>query len=431
MTQTLAQAENSPPLRRNRTFLAVWAGQAVSDVGSQVSTLAIPLVAVLTLHASTFQVGVLRSLAMLAFLLVSLPAGPLVDRWRRRSVLLWCDLLRAAAMTGLLVALMSDLLAMWQLYTVAFVTGTASVVFGIAFDSYRVGIVPRSRLAEANSRFAVTESVSRFAGPGLGATLVSWAGALAAVLLDALSYLVSFVLLAVWGDHESDRGPERDARSRTGPRGLLHEMGEGISFVRSDRVLRRLTAYTAVGNLTLFAGIAVMLVFMVDTLRMSTTTVGLVFMVGEAGGFLSGLLAARLMRVVGSARVLWVAAVCAPVAFIPVFATPGNAVVVLSLYMLCSSARFVVYDIAQYTYRQSVCPPELLGRMTASIRWVVGTSAAVGSLLGGWLGVAASPRATLAGAAVVLTAAALLLVLSPLRGARDLDELIGPSPTRP
>ena len=426
MTQTLAQAEDSPPLRRNRTFLAVWAGQTVSDLGTQVTTLAIPLVAVLNLHASTFQVGVLRALAMLAFLLVSLPAGPLVDRWRRRSVLLWCDLVRALAMVGLFAALLFDLLAMWQLYTAAFVTGLASVVFGIAFDSYRVGVVPKSRLAEANSMFAVTESVSRFAGPGLGATLVSWAGARAAVLLDALSYLVSFVFLAVWGDHESDRRPAHDKNSRGGLRGLVREMREGISFVRSERVLSRLTAYTAVGNTALFAGIAVMLVFMVDTLHLSTTTVGLVFMVGEVGGFLAGLAATRLMRAVGSARILWAAALCAPVGFLPVFATPGNAVVVLSLYMLGSSARFVTYDIAQYTYRQSVCPPELLGRMTASIRWVVGTAAAVGSLLGGWLGVVAGPRTTLACAAAVLTAGALLLVLSPLRKARDFEDLAEP-----
>ncbi|MEU3412255.1 MFS transporter [Streptomyces sp. NPDC006658] len=424
MTQILDESNNSPALWRNRRFMAAWVGQTVSDLGTQVTTLAIPLVAVLTLHASTFQVGVLRALSMLAFLVVALPAGPLVDRWSRRSVMLWCDLLRALVMVGLPVAVVLDLLAMWQLYVAALLIGFASVVFGVAFDSYRVGIVPKSRLAEANARFAVTESVSRFSGPSIGATLVSWMGAVAALAVDALSYLVSFAFLAKWADDTSEQREDRaQTRRPISLRVLVREVGAGISFVRSHHVLSRITAYVAVGNLSLYASIAVMLVFMVESLHMNPAVVGFVFAVGEVGGFLAGLLAARVMRRVGSARTLCLAAVCAPVGYIPMLASPENAVWVLALFMFASSARYVAFDIAQYTYRQSMCPPQLLGRMNASIRWVVGSAGAAGSLTGGWLGVLLSPRLTLAIAATVLTLGALLLLLSPLRQARDFQDL--------
>ncbi|MEW2410375.1 MFS transporter [Streptomyces griseoviridis] len=424
MAQNLDESDRSPTLWRNRRFMAAWAGQTVSDLGTQVTTLAIPLVAVLTLHASTFQVGMLRALSMLAFLVIALPAGSLVDRWSRRSVMLWCDLLRALVMAGLPVAMVLDLLNMWQLYIAALVIGLASVVFGVAFDSYRVGIVPKDQLAEANARFAVAESVSRFSGPSIGATLVSWVGAVAALAVDALSYLVSFVFLAKWAD---DLGEQREGRAQPRApislRALVREVGAGISFIHSHPVLSRITAYVAVGNLSLYASIAVMLVFMVESLHVNPAMVGFVFAVGEIGGLLAGLLAARVMRRAGSARTLCLAAVCAPVSYIPVLASPENAVWVLALFMLASSARYVTFDIAQYTYRQSMCPPQLLGRMSASIRWVVGSAGAAGSLIGGWLGILLSPRLTLAIAATVLTLGALLLLFSPLRQARDFEDL--------
>lgn len=406
-------------LWQSKTFLTAWAAHSTSTVGTAVTSLALPIVAITALNASTLEVGILRAVTTIAFLFLALPAGVLVDRTRKKPLMLWCDAVRAAALVTVPLAIVTGGTAMPHLYAVAFTVGTASVVFGIAFDSFRTALVPAALRGDANAKIAATDSFARVSGPGFGAVLVSWLGAGLALLADVLSYVLSFVLLS--RVKVGDPPPRAEGRRR----GVLADIREGFAFVASNPTLSRITACTAIGNFSLFASGAVTVVFLIRDLHLPPGLVGLLFCLGETGGLLAAFLAPRLTRSVGSARIILVSALCAPVGYLALLATPDNVFLVFGAFMMASSARYVVYDIAQYTYRQSICPPELLGRMNASIRWVVGGASPIGALAGGWLGSVIGARETLGVATTALIGGALLLLASPLRRARDTSE-IGP-----
>ncbi|MFI9811782.1 MFS transporter [Saccharothrix variisporea] len=408
-------------LWHDRTFLTAWVAHSTSTIGTAVTSLALPIVAVTALDASTFEIGILRALTTIAFLFLALPAGVLVDRRRKRPLLLWCDAIRAAVLVTVPVAFLLGGTSISHLYVVAFVVGAASVLSGIAFDSFRTALVPPPLRGEANARIAATDSFARVSGPGFGAGLVAWVGAALAVLVDVLSYLLSFVLLT-----RVKNVAEPQSRAGGRRRGVLADIREGFAFVRSDPTLSRIVACTAIGNFSLFASGAVTVVFLIRDLGLAPGLVGLVFCLGESGGLLAAFLAPRLTRSIGSARIILVSAVCAPVGYLALFSTPDTVFPVFGAFMIASSARYVLYDIAQYTYRQSICPPDLLGRMNASIRWVVGSASPVGAVVGGWLGLVVGPRTTLGIATTVLIAGSLLLIASPLRRARDIAEIRQP-----
>jgi Na+/melibiose symporter-like transporter len=405
-------------LWHNRAFVAMWAAKTTSLMGTEVTSLALPLIAVLLLNASTLDVGILRALATVTFLVVALPAGVLVDRAGKRRLLLWCDGIRMVVLLIIPLAALFGALSMPLLYAVVFVVGGISVLFSVAFDSFRTGLVSVARLGEANAKFAVTESFARVSGPGLGAVLVSWLGAGLAVFADALSYLASFVLLTTIGPNT-----EPPAREEDGRLGLWADARAGLAFLLSNTVLLRITVCTAIGNFSLLVYNAVTVVYMVRDLRFPPVLVGVLFCIGEIGGLIAGLLAPRLSRLLGSARIIWVSALCAPLGYLAVLAGPGTVLLTFGCFLFASSARYVTYDIAQYTYRQTICPPGMRGRMNASIRWVVGSAAPLGALLGGWMGTVIGPRATLAVATTVLLSGGLLLAISPLRRVRDFTEL--------
>ncbi len=201
---------SGPPaagLWRHRGFMLLWSGQAVSEVGSQVTFLALPLLAALSLHATTFQVAVLSAASSAAFLLVALQAGVLVDRARKKRVLVCSDLLRALVIATVPLAQVLGVLTIWQLYAVAFATSVLTVFFDVAYQSYLPVLVPTEQLVEGNSKIGASQSFAEFAGPGLGGLLVSAVGAAYAVLLDAVSFAVSTAATAAVADPEAPRLP--------------------------------------------------------------------------------------------------------------------------------------------------------------------------------------------------------------------------------
>ena len=403
-----------PSLWRHRDFLLLWSGQTVSEMGSAVTQLALPLTAVVVLRASTFQVGLLTSAATLAFALIALPAGALVDRRPKRRLMIWCDAARMLIIGSVPLAAAFGALTMGQLYAVAVAAGAWTVFFDVAYQSYLPVVVAKEHLVDGNGKLGASQSFAQVTGPGLGGGLVGLAGAAGAMAADALSYAVSVASLLAIGIREEPRPPEG------GRAGLRAEIAEGLSFVLRHPVLRKIVACTGTANL--FAGMALALeiVFLVRVLRVRPAGTGLLVAAASLGGVAGGVLSGRLSRRIGSARVIWFSMLVLglPQLLVPL-AEPGWRVAAFVVGMLSFSFCAVIYNVAQVSYRQAICPPGLLGRMNAAVRWVVWGTIPLGGLLGGALGTVIGVRATLWIAFGGSWAAGWWVFFSPLRRLRD------------
>ncbi|MGW3811880.1 MFS transporter, partial [Micromonospora sp. NPDC005113] len=283
-------------LLRHRDFRLLWAGQAISSVGSNVTTVALPLVAVAVLDAGTFQVAVLTAAAWLPWLLIGLPAGAWVDRLPRRPVMVACDLLCAVAFLTVPLAAALDRLTVWHLLLVALGAGTARVFFETADQVYLPVLLRPEQLPEGNAKLQATQTVSYVVGPGLAGLIAQLTGAVAALVLDAATFLLSAACLLRIRTAEP-RTPRTD-RSPS----LRRDIAEGLRFVVRDPYLRVLTLFGAASNIGLIGYQAVLVVFLVRELRLAPGLVGVLVAVMSAGGIIGALLATALARRCGTAR---------------------------------------------------------------------------------------------------------------------------------
>ena len=405
------------PLWRHRNFLLLWGGQTVSEMGSAITQLALPLTAVLVLRASTFEVGLLTSAATLAFALIALPAGAIVDRHTKRWLMIWCDLARMAIIGSVPVAAALGALTLGQLYAVAVAAGVCTVFFDVSYQSYLPVLIPKEALVDGNGKLGATQSFAQVAGPGVGGGLVALAGAARAMAADAISYAVSVASLLAIRAREEPPHPDQRQKLRT-------EIAEGLSFVLRHPILRKIVACTGTANLFGAMATAVEIIFLVRILHVRPAEVGLLVSVASLGGVAGGVLSGRLSRRIGSARIIWFSMLVfgLPQLLVPL-AKPGWLVVLFPVGFAGFSFSAVVYNVAQVSYRQAICPPRLLGRMNAAVRWVVWGTLPLGGLLGGALGTWLGVRATLWIAFAGSWAAGWWVFFSPLRGVRDIADL--------
>ena len=409
-----AAAEQPGTLWRHRSFLLLWSGQTVSEMGSAVTQLALPLTAVVVLRATTFQVGLLTSAATAAFALIALPAGALVDRWPKRRLMIWCDLARLLIIGSVPLAAAFSVLTLAQLYAVAIAAGIGTVFFDVSYQSYLPALISPEHLADANGKLGASQSFAQVAGPGLGGALVGLVGAAQAMAADSLSYAVSVAsLLAIRVREEPPPKPPR--------RNMRAEITEGLTFVLRHPILRKIVACTATANLFGGMGLALEIVFLIRVLHIRPADTGLLIAVASLGGVAGGVLSGRLARRVGSGRIIWfsILVLTFPQLLIPL-AEPGWRVVAFPLGLMAAIFGGVVYNVAQVSYRQAICPPRLLGRMNAAVRWVVWGTIPLGGLLGGTFGSLLGVRPTLWIAFAGSWAAGWWVFFSPLRGQRDI-----------
>jgi MFS family permease len=413
----------APPLERSRrrattlleevAFRRLWAGQTVSVFGSQVTSVALPLAAVVVLHASSLQVGLLTTASYSAFLGIGLPAGVWVDRLRRRPVMMTADLVRAAAVASVPVAAALGDLTLIQLYLAALTMSAGTVFFDVAYLAYLPGLVGRERMMEANAKLQMSQSLAQVTGPGFGGFLVGVLTAPVALLADAASFIVSVGALAAvhW---------QEPAPAVTESRSLPREIGEGLRFVFGHTILRMIAGATSSANLFISAYLAIIVVFLVRQMGLSPGLIGVLTSAGAAGGMLGAFGATQLARRLGSARIIWLSlSVTAPFALlIPLtFRGPGLILYAVGTFVLFMGG--VIYNINQASFRQVVCPDNLQGRVNATMRFLVWGTLPLGGLAGGTLGGWLGSRDGLWVAAVGITLAPVWLLLSPLRGMQD------------
>jgi MFS family permease len=403
-------------LGRHADFLRLWTGQTISQLGSQISLVAIPLTAVLVLHAGAFQVGLLSTFEYLAFLLVGLPAGVWVDRLPRRRVLIAADVGRTLALGSIPLASAIHHLVLLQLYAVALVVGVLTVFFDVAYQSYLPSLVSRPQLVAGNVRLELTRGTAEVAGPGIGGLLVGAVGAAVAVTADAVSYLASVISLLLI------RGREAVERS-TARRSLRTELGEGVRYVMRHRLLRWIAACTGISNLFSHMAMAILILYAVRELGLGAGSIGLWLSLGSIGGPVGAVAAARLARRWGvGPTIAAMAWVTFPAWLLVPLAPRAHPLPVLITAGMIGAAAGVVYNVNQVSLRQAITPQRLQGRMNATMRFLVWGTIPIGAFIGGVLGSAIGLRPTLFVAAAGQVLAALPVTFSSVRSIRSIEE---------
>jgi MFS family permease len=372
----------SSGLWRNPDFLKLWTGQSISELGSQVSGLAIPLLAALSLHASAFQFSLLGVLGFLPFILFALPAGVWVDRLRRRYILIVGDAARAVLLALIPILWALHELQVWHLLVLEFLIGIFTVFFDVAYQSYLPALIEREDLIDGNSKLQLTASVASVSGPPIAAGLMAVVGAANAILADCASFVASTLFMISMRHRETPPKPEPGQKH---PK-MWPQVKEGLNWVARHPWLRSIAMCTGTSNFFSTLSNAILILYMARTLELSKIEIAIVFVASPLGSIVAGLVTNRVNRRIGvgptilaTISVSSVAGLCYPLA-------PHSFPLPL---LMAGGALFgfgaVSYNITQVSLRQAITPERLQGRMNAAMRWIVWGTIPLGTLLGGAL----------------------------------------------
>jgi MFS family permease len=410
-------------LLRQRDFRLLWFGESTSTLGSAISGIALPLVAVVVLHAGAFTMGLLSAVSWLPTLVIGLPAGAWVDRCRRRRVMMACNAGGLLLMLSVPAVAWLGALSVGYLLVVALLNGAIGVFFSPAFQAFLPTIVGRKDLTEANSKLSASNQVALMGGSGLAGLIAQVFGAVTGVLLDALSYLVSLVCVtAISATEESPRraGP---------PTTFRQDIAAGIRFLVRDPYMRIIALCASVENLLLTGAHALLVVFLVHVAGVRLGAVGLLMVADSLGGLAGAMIAAKISRRIGTARTLLVVAIgSAPFGLLIPLTTGGWGMTWFVIGLGVPAAGMVACGIVSSTFRQSYCPQEMQGRVNTTAMVIVYGSMPIGALLGGILGATIGIRTTLWIMLGSLAAAKLLRLIGPIKSSRDLPAQ--PAPTQ-
>jgi len=409
-------------LWRHADFMKLWAGQTVSELGSVVTRTAVPLVAVLVLGAGPFEMALLVVSASLAVLLVGFFAGAWVDRLRRRPLLIAADVIRGVVLLSVPVAYVAGVLRIEQLYVVVFLEGCLAAFFDAAYPAYVPSLIGVDRVVEGNSKLATSSSLAEIGGPGLGGGLVQLVGGPVALLVDAISFVVSAISLMLI------RSPEPPRPVPTTRTPMAQEILEGLQLVRRHVVLVPLTLRSVIAHVAgSFYGV-LYTIYLVEDLRLEPFVVGVVISAGGVGSLFGSFFAQRVIRRLGlGPALIWTAigasiiGVLTPLAGGPVLL----AALMVFLPQLVGDGLQTIEGVAELSLIQGVIPNRILGRVNATLEvFSHGIAYPLGALLAavlaGWVGVRGGIAIGWAG----MAASILLLVLSPLPRVRQPSDVV-------
>jgi hypothetical protein len=414
-----ARARRRGGLLWHRNFRLLWIGETISGAGSSMAAIGVPLLAVTVLKASTFAVSALTAAAYLPWLVIGLPVGAWVDRLATRPLMITCDLISALLYASLPVAAWLGVLNTGQVVAVALLAGAANVFFATAYQVYLPSLVTAADLVEGNAKLQGGAQVAAIGGRGLAGLAAEAIGAATALLFNSASFLVSAAcLLRIRPGSPATADPPAEPPRR----GRLHEQTwEGIRFVARDPYLRFFTIYAAVSNLAYAGNLALVVVFLVRVVGLSSAAVGVLTATSGLGGLLGALVARRLARVLGTARALLLTTLGSGLSglLIPLTAKgPRIAYYVAGSALVAGG--IVIGNVILGSFRQAYCPPAMLGRVTASMRFLTFGAIPLGALLAGALGTVLGIRNGLWAVLAIFAASGLFLLSRDIRTARDL-----------
>jgi predicted MFS family arabinose efflux permease len=402
-------------------FMKLWAGQTISLLGSSIRTLALPLTAVLVLNVTPAQMGILTAVEALPSLLLGLLVGAWIDRRHRRPILIATDIGRAALLLIIPIAAILGVLRLEYLYIITFLVSTLGLFFGVAYGPFLVSLAGREHLVEGNSKLEMSRSAAEIIGPGLAGGLVQLVTAPVAIIVDALSFLTSGLLLGLI------RTPEPPLRPSEPQQNIWREVIEGLRLVINDQYLRAIAG--CIGTLSLFNTVleTILLLYLTHKLGIGPGLLGLIFASGGVGFLMGALLPGRVTRcfglgpaIIGGILLAALSDLLTPLAGGPVIAV----VAILTIAQFLFGLGLTIYNVGQVSLRQTVTPDHLQGRMNATMHVVTMCLVPVGGLLGGALGEIIGLRPTLFVAVTGEILAVAWLLFSPLRSLREPTEAI-------
>ena len=363
------------PLLRNRDYMLLWSGQVVSTLGSAGTRVVYPLL-ILSLTGSPAAAGIAAALNSIPYLIFSLPAGALIDRWDRKRIMIVCDIGRALTVLTVPIALWLDVLSVWQLYAAAFIEGTFFVFFNIAEVAALPRVVPAVQLPQAAAQNEAAFSAAHIIGPSFGTLLFQTLGRAAPFIADAISFIVSSV--ALWLIKTEFRLPKKAA-----PAGNLRaEIQEGLRWLWRQPLIRYMAFLT--GGLNLVnAGTMLIVIVLAKELGAGEIDIGLIFSIAGVGGIVGSLIGGQLQRRFSFGQViiclLWLnVALFSLYAFVPAYLLLG--VVAALLYTLGP-----IYNVVQFSYRLALIPDALQGRVNSTFRLLAFGFMPIGAALSGFL----------------------------------------------
>ncbi|MFF3666773.1 MFS transporter [Microtetraspora malaysiensis] len=403
------------PLRRQRDYRLLWSARAISETGSEVARLAVPLTAAVTLDASPIEMGVLTAASTFPFLLVGLPSGAMADRVaRRRPVMVACELISGLAALSVPLAWLAGLLSVPWLIAVAFTIGMCTVVFRTFNTPHLATVVAEPQRTAAIAGFQSVFSVAQMGGPGLAGMLVALLTAPIAVVVNAVTFLVSAVCL------RAIRTPENGAAAVK--RGLGREIGEGLRVLVHHPVLRALCVTGMIVNVLGAAQMALFILFAVNILGLPAPLVGVAAIGFGVGGLIGAMLAPRLTARFGENKVLLGSVLFFPLGFAATAGAGGPlwlAICQIAGAEVITGVAVVAYSVCSGSVTMREAPDGLLGRVNATTNFATQGVMALGGILGGVLGELLGLRPALWICAAGSLLCIVSLWLSPIRrGAR-------------
>ncbi|MGA3057787.1 MAG: MFS transporter [Candidatus Limnocylindrales bacterium] len=408
-------------LWRHADYMKIWTAATVSLMGSQVSQLAIPIIAAVVLYSSPLEVALLGAVEMAPFILFALPAGAWLDRVRRRPVLIAGDVGRGLALLTIPIAFAAGVLTIWQLYAVGFITGSLTVLFDVADQSYLPALLDREELVEGNAKLSLPQSSAQVVGPALAGGLIGAVGAPFAIVFDAASFFASGGLISLI--RKPEPRPERRVTETGAHTSAREDIAEGLRYVLGNRYLRTIAGSTATSNLGTSIAFSIFAIFAYRELGLSYQLVGTVFGLGGLGVLIGALVSERLSRRLGvGPAIVWSMFLSGPATFM--YALMPSEVPIAAALLLGSvfltGFTAVVYNVNQVSFRQAITPLDMQGRMNATMRFIVWGTMPLGSLIGGVLASFLPLRTTIAVGATVASAAFLWVLFSPVRSLREI-----------
>jgi MFS family permease len=414
-------SEASRSLLRHPDFVKLWSAETISQFGTQVTLLALPIIAATTLNVTPFEFALLGTIEFLPFILLSLPAGVWVDRLRRRPILIAGDLVRAAALTSIPIAFALDALTIWQLYIVGFVNGCATVFFDVAYQSYLPSLVERDQIIDGNSKLQTSQSAAQITGPGVAGVLIGLLTAPFAIVLDALSFVGSALFMFAIRRHEA--APEPRLNDQGDRPSMRSEITAGLRYVGQHPLLRSIAATTGLSNFFSNVVYSILILYLVRELAFTPEVLGLAFSLGSVGFLVGALTANRVAARLGvGPTIVGSGLAFGPAALLVAIAPPNLALPFVAASVFFAGLGGAIYNINQVSLRQAITPERMQGRMNATMRFIVWGTIPIGSILGGFLGGVIGLHETIWIGAIGGIFVFLPVLLSPVRSLRRIPE---------
>ncbi len=417
-----------PALIHHRDFMKLWTGETISQFGTQITNLALPAIAALTLKVTPFEFGLLGTVQFLPFIVLSLPAGVWIDRLRRRPIMIIGDIGRGIMLLSIPLAVALDGLTIWQLYVVGFVNGCLTVFFDVSYQSYLPSLVDREDILEGNSKLEISRSGAQVTGPGIAGFVIGIVTAPFAIIFDSLSFFASAAFVLLIRQKEPTPAVVVNADGSKGP-GMRAEIAAGLGYVLNHRYLRSIAACTGISNLFNQIAFSILLLYLLNERGIPIEQIGLAFSLASIGFLIGALTGNRIGQRFGvGPTIIGSAILFGPSVILVAIAPTELTIPFATASVFLGGFAGVVYNINQVSFRQAITMTGMQGRMNATMRFIVWGTIPVGTLLGGFLGGVIGLHATIWVGAIGGIFSFVPLLFSPLRSLMKMPEPVDDGP---